>query len=102
MRATFIAAVAASLFSTTALAQVQAVAAARPAPTIVPDANAPKGKLSDAATPRAYRLDFTILPEADTFSGHDEIDITLKAATLSGSVGAPTWQNVPSRLRAFR
>ncbi len=83
MRATFIAAVAASLFSTTALAQVRAVAAAPPAPTIAPDANAPKGKLSDAATPRAYRLDFTILPEADTFSGHDEIDVTLKAATRS-------------------
>ncbi|WP_241656458.1 M1 family aminopeptidase [Sphingomonas oligophenolica] len=54
-----------------------------PASKIVPDANAPKGKLPDAAIPKAYRLDFTILPEANTFSGHDEIDVTLNAATKS-------------------
>jgi len=50
---------------------------------VVPDANAPKGKLPDAATPMAYRLDFTILPEADRFSGHDEIDIKLNQAAKS-------------------
>jgi hypothetical protein len=50
-------------------------ALAAPATKIVPDANAPKGKLPDTATPKAYRLDFTILPEADRFSGHDEIDL---------------------------
>jgi len=44
---------------------------------VVPDANAPKGKLPDTVSPAAYRLDFTILPEADRFSGHDEIDIML-------------------------
>jgi aminopeptidase N len=54
--------------------------AAPPAPAatvVTADANAPKGKLPDTATPKAYRLNFTILPEADRFSGHDEIDITL-------------------------
>ncbi|RSV45946.1 M1 family peptidase [Sphingomonas sp. ABOLD] len=39
----------------------------------------PTGKLPDAATPIAYRLDFTILPEKDRFNGHTEIDIDLKA-----------------------
>ncbi len=53
------------------------------APAIVPDANAPKGKLPDTVQPTAYRLDFTILPEADRFSGHDEIDVTLKQPARS-------------------
>jgi aminopeptidase N len=69
----------AMLFSTTALA-------APPTPkatAIVADANAPKGKLPDLAAPTAYRLDFTILPEQARFSGHDEIDVTLKQAAKS-------------------
>ncbi len=45
------------------------------------DPDAPKGRLSDAARPSAYRLDFTIRPDQPGFSGHDEIDVTLKAAT---------------------
>ena len=45
---------------------------------VVADANAPKGKLPDVAAPTAYRLDFTILPEEQRFSGHGEIDVTLK------------------------
>lgn len=43
----------------------------------------PTGKLPDAATPIAYRLDFTIVPEKDRFSGHTEIDIDLKAPASS-------------------
>lgn len=39
----------------------------------------PRGILSDAATPTAYRLDLTILPDQERFSGHAEIDVTLKA-----------------------
>ena len=50
---------------------------------VVPDANAPKGKLPDTVSPAAYRLDFTILPEADRFSGHDEIDVTLNRPAKS-------------------
>ena len=60
--------------------------AAPPAPkasAVVADANAPKGKLPGTATPKAYRLDFTILPETNRFSGHDEIDITLNSAAKS-------------------
>jgi len=57
--------------------------AAVAATPIVPDANAPKGKLPDTATPTAYRLDFTILPESERFSGHDEIDIKLNRRAKS-------------------
>src|SRR5690348_4666932 len=67
------------LLSTAAFAAPPAPAA----PAITADANAPRGKLSDTATPKAYRLNFTILPEADRFSGHDEIDITLNRAASS-------------------
>lgn len=79
MRAAF-AATCLSLLSTTAFAQ----ATPPPAPaTIVPDPAAPKGKLSDAATPLAYRLNFNIRPDQPFFSGHDEIDIRVKATTKS-------------------
>jgi aminopeptidase N len=43
----------------------------------------PQGRLPDAATPVAYRLDLTVVPEQERFSGHAEIDIVLKAATRS-------------------
>src|SRR5205085_5402434 len=69
----------AALFSTTAIA----AAPAPKAPAIVADANGPKGKLPEVAAPTAYRLDFTILPESARFSGHDEIDVTLKQAAKS-------------------
>jgi aminopeptidase N len=69
----------AMLLSTSAYA-----AAPMPAATkIVADANAPKGTLPDTVTPNAYRLDFTILPESDRFSGHDEIDVTLNRPARS-------------------
>src|ERR1700761_3004883 len=43
----------------------------------------PQGLLPDAATPVAYRLDLTVLPEQGRFSGHVEIDVELKAPTRS-------------------
>ncbi len=64
----------AALLSTTAFAQSSVT-------SVVPDASAPKGRLSDAAVPKAYRLDLTILPERDGFTGHDEIDVVLKGPT---------------------
>jgi aminopeptidase N len=67
------------LCSTTAIAAAPAPKAA----AIVADVNAPKGKLPDVATPTAYRLDFTVLPEQSRFTGHDEIDVTLKEAAKS-------------------
>ena len=74
----------AALFSTTALAAPNsAKVPVAKTPEVVPDANAPKGKLPGTVTPNAYRLDFTILPEADRFSGHDEIDVTLSQPAKS-------------------
>ena len=48
------------------------------------DPNAPQGKLpAGQVKPIAYRLDLTILPDQDRFSGHTEIDATLlKPAAL--------------------
>ncbi|WNO52464.1 M1 family metallopeptidase [Stakelama saccharophila] len=40
----------------------------------------PTGKLPDTAAPTAYRLDLTVLPAQDRFSGHAEIDVDLKEA----------------------
>jgi hypothetical protein len=62
-----------TLLATCALAALATIASAQTA-----DPAAPKGKLPDAARPTAYRLDFTILPDQARFSGHTEIDVTLK------------------------
>nr|WP_294817826.1 M1 family metallopeptidase [uncultured Sphingomonas sp.] len=43
----------------------------------------PTGKLPDTVTPIAYRLDMTILPERERFSGHTEIDVELKQPAAS-------------------
>jgi aminopeptidase N len=69
-----------------AVAMLLSTAAVTPALADTPitaDANAPKGRLPAVAAPTAYRLDLTILPESDRFSGHDEIDVTLKQPTRS-------------------
>src|SRR5579872_3066693 len=71
------------LLSSSALATAKAPAHISRASQVVADARAPKGKLPDTATPLAYRLDFTVLPETTRFSGHDEIDITVNRPTRS-------------------
>ncbi len=43
----------------------------------------PTGKLPDTVKPIAYRLDMTILPEQERFSGHTEIDVELKQPAAS-------------------
>src|SRR3569833_2162243 len=65
------------------LAVLLSTAAAAAPTVVVPDASAPKGKLPGTATPTAYRLDFKVLPEADRFSGHDEIDIKVNQPAKS-------------------
>lgn len=100
-----------SLFCGVCLALMTTVAFAQGDP-VKSDPAAPKGKLSDAATPSAYRLDFTILPDRPRFSGHAEIDVTLKAglqhlymhgrnlkvgkatASIGGQVVSATWTQV--------
>ena len=43
----------------------------------------PAGRLPAGATPLAYRVDLTIVPERERFSGHVEIDVRLPAPTKS-------------------
>ena len=52
-------------------------------PLLLAAENYPQGKLPDAATPTAYRLDLTVVPDEPRFSGHVEIDVDVKAATRS-------------------
>ena len=83
MRTSLLALATGLLLSGGSPAQAEAASSAPAVSKVIPDASAPKGRLSDAAIPRAYRLDFTILPEAATFSGRDEIDVTIKTMTKS-------------------
>ena len=84
MRTSLLIATAALLASSASFARAQSPNPVMPAAEeITADGSAPKGRLPDAAAPKAYRLDFTILPEASTFTGHDEIDIVVKATTPS-------------------
>jgi aminopeptidase N len=62
--------------SVAALMLTPAALAAAPAPV-------PQGILPTTVVPTAYRLDLTVLPDQPRFSGHAEIDVTLKAATSS-------------------
>lgn len=52
-------------------------------PTAASAEDIPLGRLPDTATPLAYRLNLTLNPELPRFSGHTEIDVTVKAATKS-------------------
>lgn len=52
---------------------------AAPAPAAAPAV--PQGLLPDVATPLAYRIDLTVAPERERFSGHVEIDVQLKGET---------------------
>lgn len=62
------------------LALLSTTAHAAPAP-VPASSPIPKGRLSDAARPTAYRLDLTILPDQPRFTGHVEIDAVVKTAT---------------------
>ena len=76
--------IASSLFAASLLLSVSPAAfAAVTETTATTSAAIPQGKLSDAARPVAYRLDLTVLPNQERFSGHSEIDVVLKAGTSS-------------------
>ncbi len=88
--------------------------AAMAAPMTMADAAppVPQGKLADAITPAAYRLDLTVDPAAGRFSGHVEIDAKVNApsrfvyihgrdlavhtatATFGGRTITGSWQQV--------
>ncbi len=55
--------------------------AGTPAAAVGAEAPVPLGQLTDAVRPAAYRLDLTVDPAQERFSGHVEIDTTLKAAS---------------------
>lgn len=61
-----------------ALAQQAPVAAASAAPGPVP-----LGQLPDTARPSAYRIDLTVRPEQERFTGHAEVDAELRRVTPS-------------------
>ena len=58
------------------------VALLLPVPVLAQEA-VPTGKLPDMVTPITYRLDMTILPDRERFSGHAEIDVDLKKPASS-------------------
>ena len=65
----------------------------------------PEGKLPDAARPTSYRLNLTIVPEHDTFSGTAVIGIELgkpsafvgrvRAGRTDAGVSASSWSTAP-------
>ena len=66
-------------FAGAARAEVPAADPAASAATAL--APVPPGKLTDAVRPLGYRLDLSVDPAQERFSGHVEIDTTLKAAS---------------------
>lgn len=103
------------LLAATALTLCAGPVHAQPAPAATAAAGAtpvPPGKLTDAARPVAYRLDLTVDPAKDRFSGHVELDAVLKTggttldlhgrdlavhkvvATAAGKTVAATWREM--------
>ena len=71
---------AASLLAGAALmSPLAAVAEVKPTTAVTALAPVPKGRLTDAARPTAYRVDTTFDPARPQFSGRTEIDAVLKA-----------------------
>ena len=60
------------------LAPVAAQAEEKPTAAVTALGAVPRGKLTDAAKPTAYRIDTTFDPARPEFSGRTEIDVTLK------------------------
>lgn len=81
MRLFLLATAAALILPCVALANMPAAPAAPAAQTL--PADIPLGKLPDTAKPLGYRIDLTVNPDTDRFSGHTEIDVTLKSASAS-------------------
>ena len=65
------------------------VFAQQPAPVVPAEAGVmPQGKLDGTVVPAAYRLDLTVDPAKERFSGHVEIDATLNCGKLKDARGA--------------
>ena len=71
---------AASLLAGAALlASIAALAEEKPTAAVTALGEVPRGRLTGAATPTAYRIDTSFDPARPAFSGRTEIDVTLKA-----------------------
>lgn len=70
---------ASSLLSLVCAAPALAAPAVAPLALPVPAAEIPRGQLTDAVKPSAYRLDLTVDPDQERFAGKVEIDAVLKA-----------------------
>ena len=95
-----------------AAAPAAAAAAASPDAATLALAPIPRGELTDAAAPKAYRIDLTIDPSKERFSGHTEIDaaltrparfvdlhgkdlhVTRATAAAGGRVWTGTWSQI--------
>jgi aminopeptidase N len=100
------------LLAASAIAVALAAPSAARAPKTIPAGAVPLGRLPAAARPVAYRIELTVLPEAQGFSGHSEIDVTIAkptrtlylhglgltmqkaTATLGGALVAARWTEV--------
>lgn len=71
---------AALLAGTTLASPVLAQQAATEAPIPAEAGQMPAGKLDGSVVPQGYRLDLTVDPAKDRFSGHVEIDVDVKKA----------------------
>ena len=69
-----------TFLSAPVLAQQSAPEAAVPAPIPADAGTMPAGKLDGSVVPQAYRLDLTVDPAKDRFSGHVEIEAEVKKA----------------------
>jgi aminopeptidase N len=66
-----------------AIAVTLAAPGAAKAPKAAATGAVPLGRLPAAARPIAYRIELTVLPESQGFSGHTEIDVTIVKPTRS-------------------
>ncbi len=64
-------------------AQAQVETPVAPVAAAVPSAPIPRGRLSDAVVPQAYRLELTVDPSQERFSGRTQIDALLKERSVS-------------------
>lgn len=80
MRAAYAAALCAALAAGAPAAIAQIPAETSPVFHPLPPGPVPTGQLDDRVTPAAYRLDLTIDPAQERFSGRAEIDVTVKGA----------------------
>ena len=82
-------------------AKIPAVPVQAPAAPPLPAAY-PQGVLSDAVQPQAYRLDLSVDPGRERFSGKVEIDALIQRPSATSGAGIPRSKTGAPDLRATR